>query len=283
MLPNAPEIDLSKFAVAKLESYPARDGTKIPMFVRYPPQCAPAATAADPCPVVVDFHGGPEGQATPGFSGYAQLFVDSGFIFVEPNVRGSDGYGKAWLNADNGPKRLDVITDIEDAGKALRARFTRNGKVPKVAIVGGSYGGYSALVGMTMFAGTYDAGVSIVGISNLQTFLQNTAPYRRKLRASEYGDPEKDAEALKKLSPVTYIDRVKSPLLMIQGLDDPRVPAGEAIQMQEALEKRGVQSRLVLVEGEGHGAARRGGQVIMIGNMLRFLEEQCGKGAAGTQ
>ena len=134
-----------------------------------------------------------------------------------------------------------------------------------------------------MFAGTYDAGVSMVGISNLQTFLQNTAPYRRKLRASEYGDPEKDAEALKKLSPVTYIDRVKSPLLMIQGLDDPRVPAGESIQMQEALEKRGVQSRLVLVEGEGHGAARRGGQVIMIGNMLRFLEEQCGKGAAGTQ
>ena len=233
--------------------------------------------------MVVEFHGGPEGQATPGFSGYAQLFVDSGFIFVEPNVRGSDGYGKAWLYADNGPKRLDVITDIEDAGKALRARFTRNGKAPKVAIVGGSYGGYSALVGMTMFAGTYDAGVSIVGISNLQTFLQNTAPYRRKLRASEYGDPEKDAEALKKLSPVTYIDRVKSPLLMIQGLDDPRVPAGEAIQMQEALEKRGVQSRLVLVEGEGHGAARRGGQVIMIGNMLRFLEEQCGKGAAGTQ
>jgi dipeptidyl aminopeptidase/acylaminoacyl peptidase len=253
------------------------------MFVRYPAQCAPDANPADPCPLVVDFHGGPEGQATPGFSGYAQLFVDSGFIFVEPNVRGSDGYGKAWLNADNGPKRLDVITDIEDAGKALRARFTRNGKTPKVAIVGGSYGGYSALVGMTMFAGTYDAGVSIVGISNLQTFLLNTAPYRRKLRASEYGDPEKDAEALKKLSPVTYIDRVTSPLLMIQGLDDPRVPAGEAIQMQEALEKRGVQSRLVLVEGEGHGAARRGGQVIMIGNMLRFLEQQVGKSAAGTQ
>jgi protease II len=283
MLPSAPEIDPSKFAVAKLDSYPARDGMKIPMFVRYPAQCAPEANPADPCPVVIEFHGGPEGQARPSFSGYAQLFIDSGFIFVQPNVRGSDGYGKAWLNADNGPKRLDVITDIEDAGKALRARFTRNGKVPKVAIVGGSYGGYSALVGMTMFAGTYDAGVSIVGISNLQTFLQNTAPYRRKLRASEYGDPEKDAEALKKLSPVTYIDRVKSPLLMIQGLDDPRVPAGESIQMQEALEKRSVQSRLVLVEGEGHGAARRGGQVIMIGNMLRFLEEQCGKGAAGTQ
>lgn len=272
-LAMAPEVDVTKFASAKLESYTARDGTKIPMFVRYPAQCAPEAAAADPCPIVVEFHGGPEGQATPGFSGFSQLFVDAGFIFAEPNVRGSDGYGKAWLDADNGARRLDVISDIDDAGKALRARFTRNGKAPKIAITGGSYGGYSVLMGMTMFGGTYDAGVSIVGISNLVTFLQNTAPYRRALRASEYGDPEKDAEALKKLSPTTYLDRVKAPLLIIQGVDDPRVPAGEAIQIQEALEARGVPSKLILLEGEGHGAARRGGQVLMIGHMLRFLEE----------
>ena len=276
-LATAPEVDLSRFAVARLDSYTARDGVKIPMFVRYPEHCAPEATPpADPCPVVVEFHGGPESQATPGFSGFAQLFVDAGFIFVEPNVRGSDGYGKSWLEADNGAKRLDIITDIEDAGKALRARFTRNGKAPRIGITGGSYGGYSVLMGMTMFAGTYDAGVSIVGISNLRTFLQNTAPYRRALRASEYGDPEKDADTLAKLSPTTYIDRVKSPLLIIQGLDDPRVPAGEAVQMQEALESRNIPSRLILLEGEGHGAARRGGQVIMIGHMLRFLEEHLG-------
>ena len=146
-----------------------------------------------------------------------------------------------------------MISDIDDAGKALRARFTRNGKAPKIAITGGSYGGYSVLMGMTMFAGTYDAGVSIVGISNLATFLQNTAPYRRALRASEYGDPEKDAEALKKLSPTTYLDRVKAPLLIIQGVDDPRVPAGEAIQIQEALEARGVPSKLILLEGRAMG------------------------------
>ena len=273
-LATTPEVDVTKFAVAKLESYTARDGTTIPMFVRYPAKCAPEATdSADPCPIVVEFHGGPEGQATPGFSGFSQLFVDAGFIFAEPNVRGSDGYGKAWLDADNGAKRLDVISDIDDAGKALRARFTRNGKAPKIAITGGSYGGYSVLMGMTMFGGTYDVGASIVGISNLATFLKNTAPYRRALRASEYGDPEKDAEALKKLSPTTYLDRVKAPLIIIQGLDDPRVPAGEAIQLQEALEARGVPSKLILLEGEGHGAARRAGQVLMIGHMLRFLEE----------
>jgi dipeptidyl aminopeptidase/acylaminoacyl peptidase len=275
VLPSAPEVDLTKFAVARLDRYPARDGTKIPMFVRYPARCAPEAPAGgDPCPVVIDFHGGPEGQAQPGFSPYAQAFVDAGFIYVEPNVRGSDGYGKAWLEADNGPKRLDVITDIEDAGKDARQRFARGGQAPKVAITGGSYGGYSTLVGMTMFAGTYDAGASIVGFSSLLTFLNNTAPYRRLLRATEYGDPEKDREALLKLSPITYVDRVKAPLLLIQGLDDPRVPAGEAVQIQEALAGRGVPSQLILVEGEGHGSARRAGQAVMLGHTLRFLEEQ---------
>jgi dipeptidyl aminopeptidase/acylaminoacyl peptidase len=275
VLPGAPEVDLAKFAVARLESYPARDGTKIPMFVRYPARCAPdAPSGGDPCPVVVEFHGGPEGQAEPGFSPYAQLFVDAGFIFVEPNVRGSDGYGKAWLAADDGPKRLNVITDIDDAGKYARTHFARGSRAPKVAITGGSYGGYSTLIGMTMFAGTYDAGASIVGFSNLATFLKNTAPYRRLLRITEYGDPDKDAEALRKLSPITYVDRVKAPLLLIQGVDDPRVPAGEAVQIQEALAARGVPSSLILIEGEGHGAARRSGQVIMAGHTLRFLEEQ---------
>jgi dipeptidyl aminopeptidase/acylaminoacyl peptidase len=142
VLPSAP--GSTWFAVARLESYPARDGTKIPMLVRYPPRCAPEAPAGgNPCPVVVDFHGGPEGQAQPGFGPYAQLFVDAGFTYVEPNVRGSDGYGKAWLEADNGPKRLNVITDIDDAGKYARTHFARGGKGPKVAITGGSYGGYS--------------------------------------------------------------------------------------------------------------------------------------------
>ena len=280
-LPTAPEVDLSRFAVAQLDSYTARDGTAIPMFVRYPAHCAPGAPPREePCPVVVEFHGGPESQATPGFSSFAQLFVDAGFVFVEPNVRGSDGYGRTWLEADNGAKRLDIITDIEDAGRALRARFTRNGKAPRLAITGGSYGGYSALIGMTMFAGTYDVGVSIVGISNLQTFLQNTAPYRRALRASEYGDPERDAAMLQKLSPTSYLDRVKGPLLMIQGVDDPRVPAGESIQMQEALAARGIPSKLILITGEGHGAARRSGQVTMIGHMLQFLEAHLLDGGA---
>lgn len=273
-LPTVPEADLSRFVAPRLETYPARDGAAIPMFVRYPEGCEPERREGEPCPIVVEFHGGPEGQAMPGFSPRAQLFVESGFVFVQPNVRGSDGYGKSWLAADDGAKRLDVITDIEDCALHLRQRFARSGREPRLGVTGGSYGGYSTLVAMTMFAGAYDAGVSIVGMSDLRSFLANTAPYRRMLRASEYGDLEKDAEALAKLSPVTYLERVKGPLLLIQGVDDPRVPAGESIQIQEQLSGRGLDSRLILLEGEGHGAARRASQVVQLGHQLRFFEEQ---------
>lgn len=265
--PSTPEVDTSGFSVATVESYPARDGTKIPMLVRRPAKCDA------PCPVIVMFHGGPEAQARPWFSARVQLLVDSGFVVAEPNVRGSDGYGRTWLHADDGPKRLDVITDIEDAAKYIRASWAHQGKAPKIGVLGGSYGGYSALVAMTMFAGAYDAGASVVGISNLLTFLQNTAPYRRILRVSEYGDPEKDREALLKLSPSTYIDRVKAPLLIIQGATDPRVPAGESIQIHQALEAKNIPSELILFADEGHGAQKRDNQVLQYGHIVRFFRQ----------
>jgi dipeptidyl aminopeptidase/acylaminoacyl peptidase len=126
---------------------------------------------------------------------------------------------------------------------------------------------------MTMFAGAYDAGVSIVGISDLRTFLRNTAPYRRTLRASEYGDPEKDEEALAKLSPMTYIDRLQAPLLLIQGVSDPRVPVGEALQIYETLRKKSVPSELVLFADEGHGARRRDNVAIQTAYTLEFFKK----------
>jgi dipeptidyl aminopeptidase/acylaminoacyl peptidase len=267
VIPSTPEIDTRTFTPAALEYYPARDGTKIPMFVR-----RPARMPQGPNAVVVDFHGGPEGQAQPGFSPYAQLFVDAGFIYVEPNVRGSNGYGKTWLNADNGAKRLDVVTDIEDCARFIRKAWAQDGKAPKIGIMGGSYGGYATLMGMTMFGGAYDAGVSNVGISNLLTFLNNTAPYRRILRTSEYGDPEKDREALLKLSATSYLDRLQGPLLIIQGASDPRVPVGEALQMYEAAAQKQVPSGLIIFPDEGHGAQKRGNRVLQMGHTLLWMQ-----------
>ncbi|WP_374600013.1 prolyl oligopeptidase family serine peptidase [Niveibacterium sp.] len=269
--PSAPEEDTGRFVTARLESYPARDGTPIPMFVRRPPQCEGAE--APVCPVLVHFHGGPEAQSRPGFSPLWQMFVDAGFIVVDPNVRGSDGYGRNWLDADNGFKRLDVITDIEDASKYIRSAWAKNGVVPKVGVFGGSYGGYSTLIAMTMFAGAYDAGASAVGMANLLTFLQNTAPYRRQLRITEYGDPEKDRIALLKLSPTTYIDRLKAPLLISQGASDPRVPVGEAVQMYEAAKAKGAKVELMIFADEGHGTAKRENQALEWGHILRFFQQ----------
>ena len=138
--------------------------------------------------------------------------------------------------------------------------------------MGGSYGGYATLIAMTKFAGAYDAGVSIVGISSLVTFLQNTAPYRRILRASEYGDLEKDRDALVKLSAVSYIDSLKEPLLLIQGATDPRVPAGESIQMYEAAKRKGVPTGLVIFPDEGHGAQKRENRVLQTGHALLWFD-----------
>ena len=271
-VPSTPEIDPRSFAKATLEYYPARDGTKIPMFVRRPASCT------GPCPVVVEFHGGPEGQSLAGFSAYAQMFVDAGFVFVEPNVRGSTGYGKAWLHSDDGPKRLQIITDIEDCASYIRASWVKDGKPPKIGVTGGSYGGYSTLMAMTYFAGAYDAGVENVGISNLATFLTNTAPYRRILRISEYGDPVKDKDALVQLSPITHVAKLKAPLLLIQGVNDPRVPVGEALQIYKESERRKIPGGLILFPDEGHGASKRGNIVLTIGHTIAFFEKYLLKG-----
>ncbi len=261
---STPEIDTKNFVKAKLEYYPAKDGTQIPYFVRVPKSCENTA-----CPVIVHFHGGPEGQSQPGFSPYHENFLREGFIYAEPNVRGSSGYGKAWLDSDNGPKRLDVITDIEDAGIFLKKKYN----APKIGVMGGSYGGYSTLYAMTKFAGTYDAGVANVGMSNLVTFLMNTAAYRRPLRISEYGDPVKDLEALKELSPITHIGKLKSPLLIVQGVNDPRVPVGEAIQFKKYADQKNIPVELMLFADEGHGSSKRNNQAMDMTKTIEFFNK----------
>lgn len=266
--PYAPEINLENFVPAKLEYYTTRDNVKIPMFVRTPKSCEKRI-----CPVVVHFHGGPEGQSLPGFNTLGQLLTENGFVFVEPNVRGSTGYGKEWLDADNGPKREKVITDIEDCALWIKKNWAKGNEAPKVGLFGWSYGGYSTLMGMTYFAGSFDVGVANVGMSNLVTFLENTAPYRRAVREPEYGYLSKDLESLKRLSPINYIDRVKGPLLIIQGANDPRVPVGEAVQMQNAMEKKNLASQLIIFADEGHGAAKKENRILEWGHILGFFKK----------
>ncbi len=274
VLPSAPEVNLSTFVVSELMSYETRDHVKIPMFVRFPNQCKLTINNKTNCPIVVHFHGGPEGQSQPGFSTVAQAFVDEGFIFAEPNVRGSDGYGKTWINLDNGPLRENVITDIEDASIWIKKNWKSDqGQSPTVGVMGWSYGGYSTLMAMTRFSGAYEAGVALVGMSNLVSFLNNTAPYRRQLRISEYGDPVKDKEALMKLSAITYVGQVKAPLMIIQGANDPRVPVGEALQIHETLKNKKLGSELIIFADEGHGSSKKENQVLEIGHTIEFMKK----------
>jgi len=265
--PSNPELSTKDFVNAALDFYTARDGTRIPMFVWRGPNCEKKV-----CPVIVDFHGGPEAQSRPGFRTTLQLFLRAGFVYVAPNVRGSDGYGKAWSHADDGPKRLDVLTDIADASVFIKKNWAMDGHVPKVGVMGGSYGGFATLVAMSQFAGIYDAGVAIVGMSDLRTFLSNTAPYRAANRASEYGDLKKDAEALEKLSPAFYVDQVQGPLLIIHGAQDPRVPVGEALQFHKKLRARNVPAELIIFPDEGHGVSKRPNRVLNTGYLIDFFK-----------
>lgn len=267
-LASTPGVDMKKVVSSKLEYYDAIDGTKIPMFVWRPQECLKKT-----CPVIVNFHGGPASASSPNFSAIAKLYNDAGVIYVRPNVRGSRGYGKEWIESDDKAKRLNVITDIRDFARFAKKNWAYDSVVPKVGITGGSYGGYSTLIGMTMFAGEYDAGVSVVGMSSLVTFLQNTASYRRHLRESEYGSLKDDMDILVKLSPTTYISQVKDPIMLIQGATDPRVPAGESIQFQQTLESMGIDSELLLFEDEGHGVRKRKNKILSIGHTYKFFDK----------
>ncbi len=266
--PHLDGVSMTQTTPDTLEYYPAEDGTPIPMFVR-----RPADYREKNYPVLVHFHGGPEGQSVPGFSVMIQAIVDAGFIVAQPNVRDSEGYGRKWLDADNRGRRLDVISDIRAASTFIRNHWTHKGQAPKIGIFGGSYGGYATLIGMTMFAGSYDAGVSIVGMSNLVTFLQNTDDARRYLREPEYGYLRSDLEILRKLSPMTYLDNLSAPLMIIQGASDPRVPVSEAVQMHDALAAKDINSPLIIFADEGHGSAKTANKILEVGHLIAFFQK----------
>lgn len=267
VLPSVPEIDTADFVRAKSVMIPSEFG-EMPAFVRIPKVCETKL-----CPVIVHFHGGPEAQSQPGFSAIFQLFASSGFIVLEPNVRGSSGYGKKYLDADNGANRLKVIEDLRTVSVFAKKTWAKNGVEPKVGVMGWSYGGYATMYAMTKFAGSYDAGVALVGISHLISFINNTAAYRRALRIPEYGDPEKDKEAMLELSPISHIQSIKDPLLIIQGVSDPRVPVGEAVQMYQQMQNKNISGELILFADEGHGSQKRSNQVLEIGHTLLFFQK----------
>lgn len=209
-------------------------------------------------PVVIYIHGGPESQYRPVFSGQLQFFVsEAGMAVIAPNVRGSAGYGKSYLQLDNAEKREDSVRDI---GALLDWIAEQPELDPsRVAVLGGSYGGYMVLASLTNFPNRIKAGVDIVGIASFRTFLKNTSAYRRDLRRAEYGD-DRDPKMLKvfeQIDPINNADKIRSALLVAHGKNDPRVPFSEAVQIADKVRGNGREVWTLYADNEGHGGWRR--------------------------
>lgn len=257
-------VDENKLVDAKLAQYTTFDGRKISYFTWAP-------EGAKSMPVVVELHGGPEAQAQPWFSGVRQYLALAGYMVVAPNVRGSLGYGKSFAHLDDKDKREDSVRDVAELGKTLALRPDVDPR--RIALYGGSYGGYMVLAGLTLYPEMWAAGVDVVGIANFRTFLEQTAPYRRALREAEYGSLDKDGALLDKISPIHKVDKIKAPLMVLHGTNDPRVPVGEAKQIASALDKRGVPVQLMIFDDEGHGLAKLKNRLVAYPAVVAFLDK----------
>jgi dipeptidyl aminopeptidase/acylaminoacyl peptidase len=240
------------FVTPSLIEYPTFDGKQIPAWI-YKPR-----TTGKKLPVVVLIHGGPESQYQPAFSSLIQYWVNElGVAVVAPNVRGSAGYGKSYLLLDNGFAREDSVKDIG----ALLDWIAKQPDLDatRVAVDGGSYGGYMVLATITMYPERIRCAVDVVGISNFVTFLEKTESYRRDLRRAEYGDERdpKMREFLTKTAPLTNAAKIKSPLFVVQGANDPRVPINESEQMVQTVRKNGGKVWYLVGKDEGHGFKKK--------------------------
>ncbi|MBT8096599.1 MAG: S9 family peptidase [Woeseia sp.] len=265
-------LDTTQFRQPELVSYPTFDTVdgaprEIPAWVYKP-------AGKGPYPVVISIHGGPEAQSRPYFSSTYQMWLAKlGVAVVVPNVRGSAGYGKSYLQLDNGMKREDSVRDI---GALLDWIETQPDlDASRIAVFGGSYGGYMVLASATHYSERLAAAVDIVGISNFVTFLENTEDYRRDLRRVEYGDERDPAMRahLEKISPLNNVEQIKVPMMIVQGENDPRVPVTEAEQMVEALRAQGETVWYMNALNEGHGYRKKENRDIYQQAVILFLRQ----------
>jgi dipeptidyl aminopeptidase/acylaminoacyl peptidase len=265
-------LDTTTFSEPALISYPTFDEVdgkrrEIPAWVYKPP-------GDGPFPVVISIHGGPEAQSRPWFSSTYQMWLAKlGVAIVVPNVRGSAGYGKTYLGLDNGFRREDSVKDI---GALLDwVEMQPDLDAGRVAVFGGSYGGYMVLASAVHYSDRLKAAVDIVGISSFVTFLENTQDYRRDLRRVEYGD-ERDPEMrahLEKISPLNNVEKISMPMFVVQGENDPRVPVTEATQMVAALRAKGNTVWYMNALNEGHGYRKKENRDIYQQATVLFLQQ----------
>ncbi|SFR47632.1 S9 family peptidase [Halogeometricum limi] len=254
------------FVEPELVHFPTFDGREIPAFFSLPGDDAGEGDT----PVIVDIHGGPESQRRPSFNAVKQYFLANGYAVFEPNVRGSAGYGKAYGHLDDVKNRMDSVADIRAGVEWLHDHPAVD--PDRIVAMGGSYGGFMVLASMTEYPDLWAAGVDIVGIANFVTFLENTGEWRRELREAEYGSLDEDREFLESISPINNVEKIRAPLFVLHGENDPRVPVGEAHQVVEEASEH-VPVRELIFEDEGHGFTKLDNRIEAYEAIVEFLDE----------
>jgi len=254
--------------VVSITQVKAHDGLSLPVNVLLPKQ------RTGKLPVIVSYHGGPAGSSRIRWSAMTAFYVSQGYAWVEPNVRGSTGFGRAFEEADNGPKRLEAFKDIETTGRWAASQPWADPR--RVIVFGGSYGGYTVLVGLTRMPDLWRAGIDLFGVANVRTTLATTMGLIREVFILEFGDVEKDAAFLESISPLNDVDKIVAPLFVYAGANDPRVPRTESDMIVRALRERHVPVEYMVAENEGHSLARKETIVQFLARSERFLEQHLG-------
>jgi len=262
-------VNTADFPEAELVHWKSFDGKMISGFLYRPP-----SKFMGKRPVLIDIHGGPEGQSHPGFLGRLNYFLnEKGIAVIFPNVRGSTGYGKTFSLLDNGFLREDTYKDINALFDWIATRADLDPE--RVAVMGGSYGGHMTLAVSTFYSDRIRCSIDVVGISNLVTFLEHTEAYRRDLRRVEYGDERdpKMREFLERIAPMNNIEKIHKPMFVIAGKNDPRVPVSESDQIVAALKKQGTPVWYLMAKDEGHGFKKKQNQDFQFYAEILFLEK----------
>ena len=265
-----PGVDLSALVRPQLKTFKAHDDLELSGWLYLP------ENFQQPGPVVLSFHGGPEGQERPAFRADYQALVASGIAVFAPNIRGSSGFGKAFMSLDNHAGRFDANRDIKaTADFLIDAGIGAKGQL---GITGGSYGGYVVMVAVTDYPDTFAAGVNLFGMVNFETFFSQSTPWMGAISTGEYGDPKTQLQLLRDLSPIHKLDRVVTPLLVMHGANDTNVPVVEAEQVVGALKQRDVEVEYILFPDEGHGWRKQTNRVRSTLALTRFFRQHLAGG-----
>jgi dipeptidyl aminopeptidase/acylaminoacyl peptidase len=264
-------VDLSALVRPELVRYKAEDGLPLSGWLYRPPG------VSGPAPYVLSFHGGPEAEERPAFRSDYQALLAHGIGVLAPNVRGSAGFGKRFVNLDNGALRVGAVRDIKSS-----VDFLVQGKLAdsrRIGIMGGSYGGYMVMAGLTEYPDLFAAGADLFGVVNFETFFAHTEPWMAAVSTIEYGDPKTQLQMLRDLSPIHKVDRVKAPTLVLHGANDTNVPVVEAEQVVDNLKRRGVPVEYVLFPDEGHGFRKTPNRIRSTVSIVSWFQEHLTKAA----